>query len=154
MSVDETLLKTQFACAWLRNPRNPYAAAMVVFPVDCGRAMLVSREWIFDAEVLAIKEAELAEHGPEGFLPDEFEQARDLYDLAMSDRIDPKDRLGFHKLYAELRGHIKKEAATVVNNLTDNRSVMIVKDHGTNEEWEAKLQRQQAALVNDARSIN
>lgn len=36
------------------------------------------------------------------------------------------------------------------NNLVDQRKVMVVKDHGTDAEWEAKLRRQQSALVEGA----
>lgn len=40
----------------------------------------------------------------------------------------------------------------VNNTLVDQRRVMVVTDHGTDEEWEAKLRRQQQALVEDAHS--
>jgi len=36
------------------------------------------------------------------------------------------------------------------NTLVDQRNVMVVVDHGTDEEWEAKLRRQQRALSEEA----
>lgn len=36
------------------------------------------------------------------------------------------------------------------NTQVNNNRVMFVTDHGTDEEWEAKLQAQQSALVTDA----
>ena len=81
--------------------------------------------------------------------------ARDVYQLAKHEKwIDAKDRIAAYKLYADLRGFIEKPGTTVNNNtLVDRRSVMVVTDHGTDEEWEAKLRAQQAALTHDATPI-
>lgn len=38
----------------------------------------------------------------------------------------------------------------VIGQMTDCRPMMLVKDHGTDAEWEAKLRRQQSALVEEA----
>lgn len=149
---DETDQKEAYARALLRQPDDAYKAALAVFPGDIPKALHVSKTWPQDEDVQAFAQAALDEDGEDEFLPSKAQLARDVYDLAKHEKwVDPKDRIAAYKLYADLRGFIEKPGTTVNNNtLVDRRSVMVVTDHGTDEEWEAKLRAQQAALTHDA----
>lgn len=149
--MSDEALKQAYAEAYLKTPDDPYAAAVAVFAGDTARALIVSREWPHDADVIAHMDTLKETLGDDAFLPDKATTARAIYALAESTRVDPKDRLAAYKLYAELRDFIPKPGTTVNNNtLVDNRKVMVVTDHGTDAEWEAKARAQQAKLIEDA----
>jgi hypothetical protein len=144
--------KKLYAVALVKSQGDAYLAALALFGNDIPRALSISREWPNDPVV----QAALAEEEDNPVhLPDKLKVAWRLWELANAKAVEAKDQIKALDQYAELM-EFKPKAGTTINNntLVDNRSVMVVTDHGTNEEWEAKLRRQQAALVNDARSIN
>lgn len=60
-------------------------------------------------------------------------------------RTDPKSYL---QIIAAITAKVPLAEINVTNNtLVDQRRVMVVKDHGTDAEWEAKLRTQQRALT-------
>ena len=66
-------------------------------------------------------------------------------------RVRKSDPEGYLKILAALVAKVPVAEINVNNNtLVSNNRVMIVTDHGTDEEWEAKLQKQQHALVDVA----
>jgi hypothetical protein len=66
-------------------------------------------------------------------------------------RVRKSDPEGYLKILAALVAKVPVAEVNVNNNtLVSNNRVMIVTDHGTDEEWEAKLQKQQLALIDEA----
>lgn len=149
MSTDETEQKQAYALALLKCPDDPYKAALTVVGGDLARALVMSRDWPQDPEVTEHQAVVLADKGEDAFLPSKAEVVRAIWKKAEGCR-DPDTAFKGYKLVADIMGYVEKPGTTVNNNtLVDNRKVMIVKDHGTDEEWEAKLLAQQAALTHD-----
>lgn len=149
------VLKDLFAIAFLREPSNPFGAAVKVFGLDTGRALYASTHWVDDSYVLARQAELLGMFGEDYFLPNKAALARRVYELA-DKTTDAKEQTAVLKLYAEIRGFIEKQTAiaNVVNNNTivNQNRVMIVKDHGTDAQWEEKAAKQQTLLVEHART--
>jgi hypothetical protein len=61
---------------------------------------------------------------------------------------DPKDKLTGFKLYAELKGYLKKESTNVNVGVSITNKVMKVTAASSDEEWERRLEAQQAKLIN------
>lgn len=142
--------KHAFAEAWLRHPKDPFAAARDVFGADTGRALIVAQTWTLDVEVLAHQQRLIDEHGARSFLPTKEEFARRVLDAtdALNDSVLAfEDKLKGYKLFAEIMGYIEKPGPTINNNPTTINRVMVVKDHGSNDDWERRARNQQAALV-------
>jgi hypothetical protein len=146
---DESLRK-KFAAACMRFPDNAYQAACVISPTNFGIAAWIMHNWMGDPvverEMLRLK----AEDDSDGlnFLPGKAQAAKAIWDKAQSCN-DPETFGKLMKLYAEYRGFIEKPgASSVVVNVPQPR-VMIVKDHGTDEEWAAKVAEQQARLTSE-----
>lgn len=155
MSNDETTLKQAFAAALLRSPNDPFRAALQVFGSDTGRALRASQQWVLDSEVVSCQVKLLEEYGEEQFLPDKLALARAVFELAQNPNKPTDERLKAYELYGKIRGFIDRPA--IVNNM-DNRSihlttnkVMVMRDHGTDADWEQKALSQQQRLVSHAR---
>lgn len=145
-------LKERFVRAWLREP-DTFKAALSVLPSSnprtTGWALHISSEWPDDPEVLELKADILEEEGEDEFLPTKAELAKRVYERAEETR-NPDDAQKLYKLYAEIRGFIEKPGTTINNNNSVQPTVMVVRDHGTNEEWEQKLAEMQNKLVANA----
>lgn len=151
MSLDEDDLKRQFARSLLANPDDPFKAALSVFPGDAGKALVVSREWPADPIVAgAIEEIPDDEADAMG-VPSKNALAREAW-RRVQKCVDHETAFkGIETIRKLLYPDDKGSGVTVNNNtLVDNRKVMVVTDHGTDEEWQEKLRRQQAALTHDA----
>lgn len=127
---------------------DPFKAALVIIPNDTGKALRISTEWPQDEYVLELRAEIVASEGADAFLPSKDELAQQVYLDTLTARVF-EDKLKGYRLYAEIRGFIEKPSTTINNNnntLVDNRRVMIVKDHGSNADWERKLASNQKAL--------
>ena len=143
-------LKIEFAKAWLRYPDDPYAAAKFAFPGEGNRGLALQAAylWVNDSFVLEQRK-QLIEIAPEVGLPGKEDQLRDLYAIAANQEIDPKERVAAHKLYAEIKGYLQQKGPEVNVTL---QSVMLVKDHGSDAEWEERARAQQRTLIADGSS--
>lgn len=144
MNVDPTL-KAAYAALLIEHPM-PFEAAIQLYPNDTGKALFVAQNWQFDPEVLAEIDR-LRASGVTKPLADKEEFADMVYQIALNDRARLIDRLAAARLYAEVRGFIEKPG---VNVKVDNHvvpTVMVMTDHGTDAEWEAKTKLQQQRLV-------
>ncbi len=147
----EQQLKEKFAEELLRNPGDPFKAGLAVFGMNTGRAMQAAQQWATDPYVMEYKDKLLEERGVRSFLPTKEDLAREIIDFARAIGC-PEDKIKAFRLYGEVMGFIEKPAVNVNNNTNiQQNSVMVIKDHGTDDEWEAKLATQQRALVNAAR---
>lgn len=150
-AVDRTELKLCFAANLLRSPDDPMKAAFATTP-DTGLALQIARQWIDDPVVKVEQERLLNTSEAKSFLPSKEQQAKDIYAMATNDRLATEDRLKAHRLYAEVMGHIEKPAVGGgINILT--QGVMIVKDAGSDADWQEKAAQQQRALTANA-SVN
>jgi hypothetical protein len=141
----EQKYKTAFAEALLRYPNDPGKAAFEAIP-DVGTAVQAARNWVNDSFVRAEKIRLLEQSGLKAFLPTKEAQASDIYTIAKDVSVDFDVRLRAHRLYAEVMGHIEKPDTSVKVNVL-NQSVMVVKDLGSNEDWERKAEMNQRKLI-------
>lgn len=150
---DASTLKKAFAAALLRFPNDPFKAALQLFPSNTLRALTVSQEWISDPFVLNAQSELIEELGEDHFLPSKLTLARRVFELGERERASQSERLAAFRLYAELRGFIEKPGFTVQNNtlINNQNRVMVMTDHGSNENWEAKALEQQTKLVEHSR---
>jgi hypothetical protein len=149
----EQQLKLAFAEAWLRNPRNAYAAALTITKKDTFAAMQIADKWVWDDDVAKFKAELIDEYGEEHFLPTKCEMIRDVLDRAETAYLDDS-YVKLMKLAADMRGFIEKPGLTINNNTQTNNRVMIVpvgklNDDGTvdAQDWERKAIEQQQALI-------
>ncbi len=144
-------LKAEYAKLLLKIT-DPFKAALQLFPDNTSRALRVANEWPTDPEVVAAQAAFLDEDGELSFLPTKADLARNIWDRMQNERICPDDYAKLGKLYADVRGFIEKPQSNVnVNNNVTNNRVMVVRENGTDEDWAAKLRKQQEKLTNASR---
>lgn len=145
--MDELQLKIEFAKNYLRHNRNGFDAAFATVPTKSpGVALQMGRDWPKDPVVLVELERLMQGSEAKSFLPTKEKQAQDIYAIATSERVSVDEKLKAHRLYAEMMGHIEKPVpGGNVNILT--QGVMIVKDAGSDEEWQEKALAQQRRLI-------
>lgn len=139
--------KKAFALALLKNPNDPFGAALKVFPRDTGYCLRIAQFWPNDEVVLAEQNRLQSENDEMHFLPGKAELARQVWNRVSAENVSHDDFVKLAKLYADVRGFIAKDQPQVSVNV-DNRRVMVVKDLGSDEDWEAKAERQQRELLN------
>jgi hypothetical protein len=142
--------KRLFAYELLCNPDDAFKAALAVFGDDTGKALQLSTQWKNDQEVARYVQEYKEELGDEHFLPSKADSAMIAYKIANDAKVPAEDRLKALRLYADIRGFIEKQGTTVNNNILTSNKVMVVKDHGTDDEWEDKIAAQQAKLIETA----
>lgn len=136
--------KTAFAIQLLKNPDNPFKAALAI-EANTGEALKMAHFWVNDEFVLEEKARILGECGAKSFLPTKDEYAKAVYSLAeTASFVD--DKLKAFRLYGDIMGFIEKPGVSINNNVVSNR-VMVVNSNGSNDEWEQKLLKQQQALT-------
>lgn len=141
---DESKFKAAFAALLLENPANPFQAACGVFPDDNRRALWVATHWLNDEEVRKEMNRLRSKGADLDALPTKADLARSIWELTEKGLYE--DRIKALKLYAEVRGFVEKAAPVSVN--VNNNRVMVIRDQGTNEQWESKVAKQQADLLN------
>lgn len=155
MTEDEIkTLKTKFAHAMLRDKSNPFGITQALFPDNIAEALRAAQTWEQDEFVLSEFERIIGEQeeGNLAFLPDKAAAAKLAWDMA-NGYGDLSDKTKALELYMKARNFMPKEAKVEVN-VTHNR-IMKVKDHGTDDEWQTKVKKQQDRLkseVNDSAS--
>lgn len=151
---NEGELKLKFAAALLRFPGDAFKAALDIFGTDTGRALYAASHWLQDPVVLAEKERIVEDGGEMALLPTKADLARKVWEMATDETkfVEFKDRLEALKYYGALRSFVDKPAESKGEGNTNvvAQNVMIVRDHGTNEQWENKLAEQQRKLLENA----
>ena len=141
--------KALFAEALLKNPNNAFVAAKTIFPRDIATALYICQRWPTDEFVLRLQKKLLLEHGEERYLPSKSRIARQIHNVS-EDVNDPEMELKALRLYCDVRGYIEKPG-TVVNNSQILNKIMVVKDHGTDDDWENKAIEQQQKLIESSK---
>ena len=142
--------KQRFAVELLKDPNDPFKAALVIFGNDTGSAWLASRRWPDDPIVRAATDAAVEQLGDMHFLPSKAALAREAWTIATNPQIHVEDRLKAMRLYGDVRGFIEKQGTVINNNVLTNNKVMMVKDHGSDDAWERRMMEQQTRLISDA----
>lgn len=145
MDTEDT--KKRFAAAWAQHPDDVFKAALSVLG-DAGLALASVRQWEHDPDVIALRD-ELAHEAQAARL----EGMRERVLLKLEDAMDKcinyevKSKIGKVILDAT-----KEDApgAGAGNTFIQNNRVLVLTDHGTDDEWLAKLRAQQARLIEDA----
>lgn len=131
-----------FAEALLRNPNNAFEAAKTIF-IENSHALYACQRWPDDPYVRKKQREFIKEGGEAKYLPSKSKVARQIHNV--SEKVnDAELELKALKLYCDVRGFIEKPG-TVINNQIS--SVMLVKDHGTDDDWEKKAVQQQQLLI-------
>jgi len=140
--------KKAFAFQLIENPNDPFQAALNVFPSNTTRALRIAHEWKNDKDVIEFKKQYLKSEDALKNVATKAELARETWrrlQAIPAEEVDAFVKIG--DLFGKIMGYIQKpETNVVVNNQIDNR-VMVVKDLGTNEEWEVKAAAQQRNLL-------
>lgn len=146
MKTEEDFKKA-FAAALLECPDEPFKAALELFPDDTAFAFQIANKWPLDSIVIAHKK-EL--QGDEEFQTSLLLTKTELFknvELRLKRINDPETYVKLAKSYSDMRGFTPKQEQQVNVSVVTNK-VMVVKDHGTNDEWEIKLMQQQTDLCN------
>lgn len=153
-NMDQQLAKLdlmkEYAVNLLRHPNDPHKAAFATTP-DVGLALQIARDWPRDPVVVGEMERLVLNTDPKQFLPTKEEQARAIYHLAESDKVDVDNRLKAHRLYAELMSYIEKPQPSSMSVNVLQQKVMIVKDYGSDADWEKNLEAQQRILTSNVK---
>lgn len=148
---ETTAYKTRFAEELLRNPDQPFLAAQAVFGTDTGKALYISSNWLNDPFVEDEKIRLVKAKGQRAFLPTKEDYAREVWRLAMAERTPIEDKRYLLSLYGDVMGYKQRaEQPGIAVNVNNHNRVMIVKDHGSDADWELQAQRQQHRLANES----
>lgn len=142
-------LKINFAKLLFLDPGNPFACGQKLFPGDVGHACMAAVEWKSDPIVVSEMERLAAETPPESLIATKIETMQRAWRIANDDGVNPKEQVASLRLYAEMAEFMPEK--TMTKNINKNEvvnRVMIVKDHGEDENWESKVEEQQRKLVN------
>lgn len=150
MSENDDELKKEYAAALLRWPDDPVRAAKSVVGEDVQRAVQMSMRWVRDPVVVAHRRELVEEHGAEAFTMSKAELINKLAEIADEAR-DSKDRITALRNIAEIRGFIEKPGTKIEVNTAPR--VMVVRDTGSNDDWERKLEEQQRKLTDAAAEV-
>lgn len=155
---NESEEKAAYAALLLKE-RDPFKAALQLFPDNTNRALWVANHWPIDAEVKAEQERLMGEDDGSSFLPSKAELARDIWQRMQGTTLangvtippTPEEYAKLAKLYADVRGFIEKPQTNVnVNNITQR--VVEVPVFQSESEWENAAARQQRELLENART--
>lgn len=126
----DPVLKQRFAIALADQPaidlKNAFKVGCEIFGADTNKALWVANNWLIDPEVLEIiktcKEDCLQSQIPldkDGFALKVLEYAEETALTPDGRKFyvnEAKDRLGFLKLYAEVKGYVGKVETNINNN--------------------------------------
>lgn len=147
---EEQRLKAAFAAALLKHSNDMegrFKAALTVTS-DTGQALMMANRWVTDPAVIE-EQKRLVKNADEGeldFIGTKAEYAREILEYART-AWDGDTKHKFYKLYGEVRGWVGGKVDTQVNVQVNQNKVMVVRDLGTDADWEAKAQKQQRALI-------
>lgn len=149
ISDEEQQLKLRFAAALFKYPETiegRFAAALTI-TADNGKALLIANRWFNDPVVVEEQKRLIksADEGDLNFIGTKADFAREVLECARN-AWDGDTKHKFYKLYAESRGFIVKEGTNVNVNVQNNK-VMIVRDMGSDDDWERKAREQQRKLI-------
>ncbi len=143
-------VRKKFALELVRNNDDGFAAARIVFPTNLGAVFWYGNNWQSD-EVIAAERDRLLKQGGEDLSDEDLRNklVRALLNIVEDASTAPEDVAKAANAIGELKGLIHKPNP-IFNQTVQAPRVMVVRSHGSNEEWEAKLRKQQDDLINAA----
>ena len=143
--------KKIFAKALFLEPNNLFQAAMEAWGGDAGEACRHTLLWKNDPEVVKFLSELRTKSDPVDTIADKVETSLLAWRLANDEDVKPYERISALRLYAEINEFIsKKESKANAQVNVQTNKVMLVKDHGNDEDWEQKVALQQAKLIGEA----
>ena len=122
---------------------NAFQAALSILGPGCiGGALQMNASWSNDPIVLAEVDR-VRNSNTESCTPTKLTVLETLWDMINNPSTKSKERIDALKLYSELKGYVADKSDGDKASI----NVMIVKDHGDDNEWEKKTMSQQKALV-------
>lgn len=112
--MTDTELKAAFAAFLLETPNEPLSAALKLYPAekDRGAACRIAFAWPNDPDVIA-EQLRLRADGYTGKkLPTKEEIIDEMWELARSKEVSPRDRANAARLIAEMQSFIKQDQDT------------------------------------------
>jgi len=154
---NESEEKAAYAALLLKE-RDPFKAALQLFPDNTNRALWVANHWPNDDEVKA-EQTRLSNEEGDSFLLSKREFLQDIeqrmrgtvYPNGAVIPPTPEEYAKLAKLYADVRGFIEKPQ-TNVNVTTNIQRVVEVPVFQDESSWEAAAAKQQRELLNNART--
>jgi hypothetical protein len=138
--------KRLFAEQYMATPQEIYKAGTAAWPDKPSEGLRVALEWVNDPEVIKYCN-ELRTAGISPNVPPKEQVVKELLDIGRDVRAEAADRIKAFELASKIMGYIVPAQTNIKHTtVTDNR-VMVVRDHGSPDEWEAKAQLQQKRLI-------
>lgn len=156
--ADNEVKKRLFGVELAKGHQSPFAAAIIVFGQDTNTALWVANNWLADPTVLAARDLYLKTLAAEASLLDKDQLAARLLAAAEEkfpngiSAVDPKDKVAYYKLYAELRGFInnKIDINASTNNFTHNEmKITLVEPDQKSDNQIKTIEHQEPILDND-----
>jgi len=140
--VDER--KLQFAEGLLKNPYDAFKVALEIFGLDTNGAFRASMEWVSDPVVIEHQRLLKEEKGEFAFLPTKADLAREALEThKILKKTDPAAAAKYFDMHLKIMDYYPKETGNIVNI---QNNVMLVPDHGSDENWEKRALEQQNQL--------
>ena len=148
--IEDEKLKRQYALYLIKH-KEPYKAARALFPNDMRAHLYAAKEWTHDQFVVDLIN-EYNSENPEEILPTKTEYAMAVWNRMQNAAFDD-DFAKLAKLYGEVRGFIEKPQTNVnIDQSVNTNKVLVVKDKGTDEDWQKGLLQQQKKLIEESRN--
>lgn len=122
--ADDENLKKQFGVEWAKCEK-PFEAACKVFETDTSAALWIASNWLTDPLVVAAKDVYLKEVTAKSALLDKDDFAAMLMMTVKNGKLKDKELINILKLYADVRGFLNKDTATI-NNFNNNEGLKVV----------------------------
>lgn len=147
--LKDVALMKRYAAEQLRAPGRDIHIALGLIP-ETQIAIAAVNAWNNDPTVIRERLRLMEEYGERAELPTKETIAKEILELARASEHSVPDRLKAYGQYTEMMNYTGRNAgATAAVNIFSNK-VMLVKDHGTNDDWEARAVSQQSGLVKQA----
>lgn len=147
MQIDESL-KPVYAGFLIEEP-EPFQAALRMFNGNenqVGMALWVAQNWQHDPVVVSEMKRLIDSGEAEESLPGKTDLLRQVWKWTTGEsRME--DKLKAARLYAEMRDYLPKQGASQQVAVTVAPTVMVVRDFGSDADWEKQLKQQQDELI-------
>lgn len=147
-------IKQAFAYEWLKEPKEPFKAAMKLTKGNSSAAIQLTDALVHDDEVAAFKKELIEQYGEAHFLPSKFEMVRDCIDRGKAAICDDSFQK-IYKLAADMMGFVEKPGVTINNNMTSNKVMLIpapqLNGNGSinQDDWQQRAIEQQQKITVD-----
>lgn len=146
--------KREFARHLIKRPNDPFKAAAYIYPdkANIGNRLIVAHDWPDDPIVIMEMDKLVWDDDASKVLPTKAQISFEVYSVGMKS-TDEEVKVKAFKLYTDIQGITQSGSGININNNNGNKNitqntVMLIKDHGTDTQWEDAITTQQHNLVN------